>query len=83
MKSLNTKVIAIISVIGALLVALLIVISIFLNQVSSSFDAYSDSVRKYNYLDDGLMEGFQTSVAIRNLNFLAMKKRLLRTLKEH
>ncbi|WP_040498521.1 hypothetical protein, partial [Helicobacter winghamensis] len=68
MKSLNTKVIVIISVIGALLVALLIAISIFLNQVSSSFDAYSDSVRKYNYLDDGLMEGFQTSVAIRNLN---------------
>lgn len=80
MKSLNTKVIAIISVIGALLVALLIAISIFLNQVSSSFDAYSDSVRKYNYLDDGLMEGFQTSVAIRNLNIFGYEETAIKNL---
>lgn len=82
MKSLNSKVITIISIIAALLIVLFVAISVFLNKVSSSFDAYSDSVRKYNYLDNGLMEGFQTSVAVRNLNIFGYEETAIKNLEK-
>ncbi|SUW89187.1 methyl-accepting chemotaxis protein [Campylobacter hyointestinalis] len=74
MKSLNAKVISIIFTIAALLVFLFISIEILLSKANSSFETYTSTNDKYDYLNVGLIEAYQTSVAIRNLNIFGYEE---------
>ncbi|QCU00368.1 chemotaxis protein [Campylobacter hyointestinalis subsp. hyointestinalis] len=74
MKSLNAKVISIIFTIAALLVFLFISIEILLSKANSTFETYTSTNDKYDYLNDGLIEAYQTSVAIRNLNIFGYEE---------
>ncbi|CUU90923.1 methyl-accepting chemotaxis protein [Campylobacter hyointestinalis] len=74
MKSLNAKVISIIFTIAALLVFLFISIEILLSKANSTFETYTSTNDKYDYINDGLIEAYQTSVAIRNLNIFGYEE---------
>ncbi|QKF69312.1 methyl-accepting chemotaxis protein [Campylobacter hyointestinalis] len=72
MKSLNAKVVTIISIIAALLVFLFISIEFLLSKARSSFDDYMKDVTQYSYMNAGMIEAYRIRVAIGNLNIFGI-----------
>ncbi|MBK3498963.1 chemotaxis protein, partial [Campylobacter fetus subsp. venerealis] len=77
MKSINSKVMAIIAIIMAMLIACFVVVEIFISKVNASFNESEETKNEYVLIYKNIIDGERAGLNIRNLYIIPEDKNTL------